>query len=472
MNRNSKFGLLVVVALILSGCTSYERYHTQINNYEVTKFSTIKKRMKIDQVHQQLGTPVFHAQLTEHKLIERYYSEKLKYETESGEYDWSYLTLRDTNVLDIWYKNGKVDKTQAFVQSREYIPLSKKENTYNYQTSDSFSQERRVNSHYLVSYPLIGVSYDVKQALRVKKGDSISRLMWRLGVPNRVIPSKSGEKFIYEYGDFIDEVAPNSFKAYRYAKSVFTLFEGEVVEVDLFNTEIDLSAVVNTKWSDSDFLKLFFFVFQWHAQGVDIYEQCLEEKAVNVCKIADYLAMTDKDWVYYPEVPELITLSYYLMDMDLGNIKEEMNAFYNDLLAFSNNETGDKDKQIELFYILRSSVRSGLIVGEDSFESVFASETHHPLKSELNTENGRLAKTWLNLLQPNKWYFSKSGQLNAKLSFSPLFPMSPWYLFGPPARHNRFFVLDDGIDSCSRTARNCTKKLSKIYSDNLTYPQL
>jgi len=111
-------------------------------------------------------------------------------------------------------------------------------------------------------------------------------------------------------------------------------------------------------------------------------------------------------------------------------------------------------------------------VGEDSLDSIFSSETHKPYRKELKSEKGELAKNWLNTLQPNKWYFTKKGKLDAKLSFSLISPMSPWYMFGPPSEQTAISSVDDGVEDCSRTSYNCVKKLSQIYSGNITYPQL
>lgn len=455
MTKNSLLGVMLLFISILTGCsTTYDNYHTQVNPYEINTFSEIAKGMTTSQVHEKLGMPVFKAQLEKTRTLERYYTEKMKYQRVDGDFIWAYINYRDTEILDVWYEKGKVKEIKHFSRNRAY--------QYDEKAKLPRLYERSVASAITRPYPLVGTAYDFQRANKVKQGQTVSDLLWSIGVPNRIVATGAGEKFIYEYGDFVLSDSDKAVQNYSYSKSVYTIYEGEINKIDQFDIEINLS---EPNKSDEDFLLFFEYLFKWHAKGIDFYEDCLEKSTTQSCEIDHYRTIVSGDWKNYPD---LVALSYYVSDFDMGNIRQDKEDFYEKVVAFSNNE--NNDLEIELFYILRSSIGSGLVVGKDSLDTIFAGELYHPYKKDLNSDKGTLAKVWLNSMQPNKWYFDHKGQLNAKLSFSLLSPMSPWYMFGPTSKHSFLFSVDDGIEDCSRTSSNCVKALDNIYPSNLVYP--
>lgn len=447
--------LLISLALFwIAGCApKIEWYQTEINNPRDALLSDVKQGEKERDIVKRLGIPEFQADLTQSRKLVRYYSDKL--ELEKREFGES-LTERSRYLTEIWYQNGKVVRVRQ--QADQFINPKGRSKPF----------DNLTNEDYYLLHPYLspqfnrGLPFDFSDAEAIQKGTDLPSLLWQLGLPNRIVNTANGELFVYEYGffnsDFDASQNKRVFRDYNFRKAFFVVRDAEVQQSQTYSMSYDLSGVLEEDNQSGFELSRAISV---QMDSMAWLEYCVEHTQhangcdPNVFQIAEN----------YPELKQLL---YHSGDLDFGDIKaRKREVFQNLLKSIENNKD---DPAIDLLFIYRSSIPSNMIVGKSSLKSVLGSPRLQPYYNKLNGPQGELARTWLNLGQPDKWYFDKQGSLQAAVHFSLISPVSPWYAFGP----SNLSISVDPIKgaACTIFSSNCLKPLQQLYEDNIAVPEL
>jgi hypothetical protein len=446
--------IIAAILIVSTGCApKLDWYETSFNSPGDIFTQPLKKGMSELEVLQQLGTPSFQAQLTKNRKIARYYAERIVWE--DHEFADS-LNERDRYHIDIWYTKGKVVKSaQHHLSSRKLKGPS--------EPFTSFSMEDRTLYHPLTSTEYnLGLPYDHKQATSITNGTMLSELLWTLGAPNRILSSAQGEVFVYEHGGFSTQPeAENSlkFESYDYRKDYFIIRDATVVQQQHFTINFDLSPPND---EDHDAALYLSMAFNHYINPQAWLDYCLEytEDETITCD-PEVLRIEG-------EYPKLKQLFYYIQDLDLAFIKQDRQSLFSSVLEMT--EENLNNDTLNLLLIYRSAIPSSMLVGRANQKDIFASQHLRPYYEKLQSDQGKLARTWVNFNQPDKWYFNSKGQLVAGVHLSLTSPPSPWYAFGPMA-------FDIGFDrraggACTIFSSNCLKPLEQIYKDSIVIPEL
>ncbi|MGF1759306.1 hypothetical protein L4D76_15460 [Photobacterium sagamiensis] len=453
LNKLLTIFIALLTSVILTGCApQIDWYETTINNPRTELDTKLVKGMTESEVHAKLGVPEFQAKLTKHRKIERYYSEHLEFEQrEIG----SNFTERKLYLINLWYKKGKL---VAVTRQKEHFKNIKgRSKPFDNQSSeDYYLHHPYVSPHYNM-----GLEFDYAKAQSVKLDSSLPEMLWVLGAPNRIVNSVNGEIFVYEYGRFDVEInaeaKQQTYNSYDYNKAFFVVREGKVVKKETYAASVDLSLYPE---QDEDLASELSSAIYLQTRSIIDRENCLEHTPGGTTCDPLYLDISENH-------PELNRLYYHVGDLDFGDLKQQKLQIYQNILA--NIEKNESDEEIDLLYVYRSAIPSSLIPGKSTLGDIFARSDLKPYYQQLSSPAGDLAKTWLNLGQPNKWYFNSQGKLIAGISFSLISPASPWYALGPYSMY--LFSPGHGAE-CTMFSDNCLKSISEIYKYNLATPEL
>ncbi|MDE1219529.1 hypothetical protein [Vibrio aestuarianus] len=447
-----RYACIIALLLAVTGCApQLDWYEASFNNPSDELNTPITKGTSELDVIQKYGIPPFQAQLTKNRKLARYYAEHLVYE--DHEFSKS-IYQRERYQVDIWYDKGKVVKSHRYnIKLKNPRGTSKPFTSFEY---EDYSLYQPTSS---TEYNL-GMIYDFKEANNVKTGTSLDQLLWKLGLPNRVLNSGEGEVFVYEHGAFNTEPGETEstlkFNSYNYHKDYFTVRQAKVVDQHHYKLDYKIRyPEVEAAESTAD-LSMSFSFFVKPQEWLDF---CLE-KGDGVCDPAVFDFAHDE--------PELKTLFYYAHDMDLYFVKQGRSTLFERILAMT--EQGESSPDLDLLFIYRSAIPASMFAGRSNQKEIFTAEHLKPYYQKLISDEGEFANTWVNFGRPDKWYFDKKGTLNTSVHMSLTSPPSPWYAFGPVAFYTH--INRESGAACTMFSSNCLKSLDELYQYNIVVPHL
>lgn len=443
---------IVALLLLVTGCApKLDWYQASFNNPNDELNTPITVGTSELKVIQKYGIPPFQAQLTKHRKIARYYAEHLVYE--AHEFSKS-IYQRERYQVDVWYEKGKVVKSRRYNIKHEN-PRGISEPFTSFEYEDYSLYQPNSSTEYN-----LGMVYDFEDANRVKTGTLLDQVLWRLGLPNRVLNSSEGEVFVYEHGAFDTEPGDSDntlkFNSYNYHKDYFIVRQAKVVDQHHYQLNYKIRYPELDAIDATADLSMGFSYFVKPQEWLDF---CFE-KSEEGCNPEVFNFAEDE--------PELKTLFYYVHDMDLYFVKQGRTALFERILAMT--EQGESSPELDLLFIYRSAIPASMFAGRSNQEEIFAAEHLKPYYKKLTSEQGRFANTWVNFGRPDKWYFDKKGTLNTSVHMSLTSPPSPWYAFGPVAFYTH--LNRESGAACTMFSSNCLKSLDELYQYNIVVPHL